>query len=218
MTPDKYPGRLILFEGPEGGGKSTLIKVMAERLRVNLGLGVVETKEPGHNTELGKRVRERLLHDKTLTNEEELRLFIEESRTDHFNVIVIPALKANKIVLCDRSSKSTLAYQYYARGMDKTDILVRDARARRNVNFDLILLLDIDPVIGLARKDRDNRFERETLEFHRKVRAGYLDMARTDVEKKWVVIDANQPLEIVQALAWSAIYDFLLNSIEVITR
>src|SRR3990167_5083453 len=162
MTPDKYPGRLILFEGPEWGGKSTLIKVMAERLRVNLGLNVVETKEPGHNTELGKRVRERLLYDKSLTNEEELALFID-GRADHFDSIVIPALKAGEIVLCDRSSKSTLAYQYYARGMCKTDIMVRDARARRNVNFDLILLLDIDPVIGLARKDRDNRFERETL-------------------------------------------------------
>src|SRR3989344_490636 len=106
MTPDKYPGRLILFEGPEGGGKSTLIKVMAERLRVNLGLNVVETKEPGHNTELGKRVRERLLYDKSLTNEEELALFID-GRADHFDSIVIPALKAGEIVLCDRSSKST---------------------------------------------------------------------------------------------------------------
>lgn len=218
MTPDKYPGRLILFEGPEGGGKSTLIKAMAERLRTSLGLSVVETKEPGHNTELGKRVRERLLHDKTLTNEEELNLFIEEGRADHFNVIVIPALKAGKVVLCDRCSKSTMAYQHYARGMDKTNILVRDARARRNVNFDLILLLDIDPVIGLARKNRDNRFEQETLEFHQKVRAGYLDMAMTDVEKKWVVIDASQPLETVQALAWNAIYDFLLKSIDTITR
>lgn len=217
MTPDKYLGRLILFEGPEGGGKSTLIKAIAERLRVNLGLSVVETKEPGHNTELGKRVRERLLHDKSLTNEQELALFIN-GRADHFEHIVIPALKAGKIVLCDRASPSTEAYQHYGRGMDKTDILVLDAEARRNVNFDLIILLDIDPVIGLARKNRDNRFEQEKLEFHQKVRAGYLDMAMTDVEKKWVVIDASQPLETVQALAWNAIYDFLLKSIDTITR
>lgn len=217
MTPDKYPGRLILFEGPEGGGKSTLIKAIAERLRVNLGLSVVETKEPGHDTWFGRRVRQSLLHDKFLTNDEELNLFIS-GRVDHFDNIVIPALKAGKIVLCDRSSPSTIAYQHYGRGMDKTDILVRDAGARKNVNFGLILLLDIDPAIGLARKNRDNRFEREALEFHQEVRAGYLDMAKTDVEKKWVVIDASQPLETVQALAWNAIYDFLLNSIDVITR
>lgn len=212
MTLDKYPGRLILFEGSEGGGKSTGIKEMARRLR-HLGLVVVETKEPGHDTPFGKQQRQTLLYDKSLTNEQELTLFID-GRADHFENIVIPALKAGKIVLCDRASPSTTAYQYYAKGMDKTDILVRDAQARRDVNFDLILLLDIDPVIGLARKDRDNRFEREDLEFHGRVRAGYLEMARTDVEKKWVVIDANQPPETVQALAWSAIYDFLLNSIE----
>lgn len=217
MTLDKYPGRLILFEGPEGGGKSTLIKAMAERLHVGLGISVVETKEPGHATEFGRMAREVLLHSESLTHEDELEIFIR-GRSDHFDNIVVPALKAGKVVLCDRSSPSTLAYQYYARGMDREDILIRDAQARKNVNFDLIILLDIDPVVGLARKDRDNRFERETFEFHQKVRAGYLDMAKTDVEKKWVVIDASQPLEIVQVLVWNAIYDFLLNSIDAITR
>jgi dTMP kinase len=140
--------------------------------------------------------------------EEELDLFIR-NRAEHFKELIIPSLKAGKIILCDRSSFSTIAYQHYGRGLDLTDILVRDAKARKNVDFDLIVLLDIDPKIGLKRKDPETRFELEKIDFHHRVRRGYLEQAKMDFDKKWIVIDASQPEEIVKEQVREVILKFL---------
>ncbi len=194
----KYPGVLILFEGCEGAGKSTLIRTLGEILR-NRICDVVETKEPRG------RARDILLNpNHFLTPKEELTIFID-GRAEHFSEVVIPALKRGDVVLCDRSTYSTIAYQHYGRGLDLTDILVRDAKARQNIDFDLIILLDIDPEIGLKRKKPETRFELEAINFHYCVRNGYLEQAENDPEGKWVIIDASLPFEAVEAKALKAI-------------
>lgn len=198
----KYPGKLILFEGCEGAGKSTLIRAFGEILR-NKGYDVVETKEPRG------RARDILLDpNHPLTPKEELTIFID-GRAEHFSEIIIPALKRGNIILCDRSTYSTIAYQHYGRGLDLTDILVRDAKARRNIGFDFIILLDIDPEIGLKRKKPETRFELETINFHRRVRKGYLEQAENDYGGKWAVIDAAKPTNEVLDEAYKAILKFL---------
>lgn len=215
MAPRKYSGKLILFEGPEGAGKSTLIKYLAKQL---VGLGIIShvlTKEPGHDTPRGREIREILLNPKyQLSPQDEVDLFIE-GRRDHFEKIIIPALEAGKLILCDRSSPSTIAYQHYARGLDITAILVRDAWARQNISFDLIMLLDLHPTIGLKRKKPETRFEQESITFHKLVREGYLEQARHDPDKKWAILNATEPAETVAQKAWGVLYSFLLKATEV---
>jgi dTMP kinase len=186
----RYSGKLILFEGPEGAGKSTLIKALEAALS-KVGFGVVVTKEP--YGEYRKRLLE--VHPEIKPSpEQELDLFIR-NRAEHFEELVIPSLKEGKIILCDRSSPSTIAYQHYGRGLNLTDILVRDAQARKNINFDQIFLLDLNPEIGLKRKEAETRFELEKIDFHYRVRNGYLDQARDDRFGVWEVIDASKPAE-----------------------
>ena len=198
----KYPGKLILFEGGEGAGKSTLIRALAKILQ-NKICNVVETKEPrGH-------ARDILLNPNNhLTPQEELTIFID-GRTEHFSEIIIPALLRGDIVLCDRSTYSTIAYQHYGRGLDLTDILVRDAAARKNINFDLIILLDINPEIGLKRKKPKTRFELEAMNFHHCVRHGYLEQAENDSNGNWVIIDASLLFDIVKNKASESILAIL---------
>lgn len=199
-----YPGRLIVFEGCEGAGKSTVIKILATYLK-HVGCEVVETKEPYGD------YRKRLLDanpEIKLGPEQELDLFIE-NRNEHFKELIIPSLKEGKIILCDRSSPSTTAYQHYGRGLNLTDILVKDAMARKNVNFDLIILLDIDPAIGLSRKNPETRFEFENIDFHRRVRQGYLEQAQRDPTKKWIVIDASKSESEVVEEVFNSVLKFL---------
>jgi len=198
----KYPGKLILFEGCEGAGKSTLIKALGEILRKRY-YSVIETKEPRG------RARDILLNPKHfLTPKEELTIFVD-GRAEHFSEIIIPSLLRGDIILCDRSSPSTIAYQYYGRGLDLTDILVRDVKARQNVDFDLIVLLDVNPEIGLSRKEPETRFELEAINFHHCVRNGYLEQAENDPDGKWVIIDASKLAETVLNEACEAVFQFL---------
>jgi len=198
----RYPGKLILFEGCEGSGKTTLIKSLGEILRHKVG-DVVETEEPrGHARDIV------LNPDHPLTPKEELTIFID-GRAEHFSEIIIPALKRGDVVLCDRSTYSTIAYQHYGRGLDLTDILVRDVKARQSVGFDLIILLDIDPEIGLRRKKLETRFELEKIEFHERVKFGYLEQAKNNLDKKWVIIDASLPFDMVKTKALESILAIL---------
>lgn len=202
--PHEFPGVLIIGEGGEGAGKSTILKLLAAYLR-KIGYEVVETKEP-----YGE-YRKRLLdtHPEIKPSpEEELDLFIR-NRAEHIIELIKPALIAGKIVLGDRFSDSTVAYQHHGRGLDLTMILVKDAQARQNISPDLTILFDIDPVVGLQRKESKNRFELENIEFHRRVRQGYLEQEKLDPDKKWVVIDASQPKETVFNEAREAILEFL---------
>lgn len=200
-------GKLILFEGPEGGGKSTMVKFFAERLR-QVGFDVVETKEPSG------AFREKLLSVQSeITPEEELDLFMQD-RAEHFKNVVIPALKEGKIILCDRSSPSTIAYQCYGRGLDYEMVVSKDYEARQGIGFDLVIFLDVPTDVGLARKDKDNRFEMESVKFHELVREGYLRQALPLLHDprrdwKWVTIKSNRPLKEVKEYVWRELQKIL---------
>lgn len=206
MQPHPYPGKLIVFEGGEGSGKTSHIQLIADDLR-NTGRSVVFTKEPG-TTEKGQKIRKILLDQNTqLTAEEELDLFIE-NRKDIFETIVIPALEQGDIILGDRSSPSTLAYQHFGRGVDRATIEKKDRAARYNIGFDLVILLDVDPAVGLARARLISRFELEQIQFHKRVRAGYLTLAHEN-SKHWFVVSAEQPFAIITAHIWKRVKQLL---------
>ncbi len=193
-------GKLILFEGGEKAGKSTQIKILAERLKES-GVGALVTKEPG-GTEEGKEIRQKLLYG-NLPPKQELNLFIED-RTIHFGKLVLPALARGDWVLCDRSSPSTIAYQHYGRGMNLENIRERDRRARQGRDFDLIILLDMEPQKAMARTERETIFEKENWEFHDKVRQGYLEQAN-NIPEQWLVLDASESVENVSEKIWQEI-------------
>ena len=166
-------GKLITFEGPEGSGKSTQIKLLANYLS-GAGCEVVITREPG-GTPLAEHFREILKHHHTqekIHPSTELFLF-EAGRAQNVNEVIKPALAAGKIVLCDRFTDSTIAYQGYARGQDLHMLETLNRLALNGVEIALTILLDLPPEVGFARAARRvetqnsfDRMESETLAFH----------------------------------------------------
>lgn len=183
----------ITFEGPEGSGKSTQAQALHRHL-VETGLAVVLTREPG-GTALGDSLRRLLMDavDVPIDPRAETLLFAA-ARAQLVAEVIAPALAAGKVVICDRYSDSTIAYQAYGRGLEPHAV-------RRVVDFatgglqpDLSVLLDLPPEDGLKRKKAEpvDRFERETLDFHRRVREGYLSLAGQSPER-WLVVDGTLP-------------------------
>ncbi len=196
-------GRFIAFEGVEGAGKSTHLRLAAAALRAR-GFDVVETREPG-GTGLGLEIR-RLLMDTRADPplpEAELFLYLAD-RAQHVAAVVLPALSAGKLVLSDRFSLSTLAYQGFGRGLDLAAVRQADALARRGVWPDLTLLLDCPVALGLERAGRDDRFHREALAFHERIRAGFLQLVQKSATP-YAVIDSTQEPPAVQAAILQAI-------------
>lgn len=188
----------ITFEGPEGSGKSTQARLLAEWL-AEQGLDVRFTREPG-GTPIGDRIRQILLSPNSagLTPEAEVLLF-SASRAQLVREVILPHLEQGGIVVCDRYADSTYAYQGYGRGLDM-DILRRiTAFATRGLVPDLTFLIDIPVREGLHRKrqgdgeDDWNRMEAEVLAYHERVRQGYLELARQE-PKRWVVLDGREPV------------------------
>ncbi len=191
----------ITFEGPEGGGKSTALAAVAERLRER-DLEVVTTREPGAG-EFGKTIREILLHGKDLDPRVELMLFLAD-RANHVATIIRPALEAGKIVLCDRYADSTLVYQAHARGLDETFVRAGNKFATGGLTPNRTLLFDIDPAWGLARIQSKDRLDAEPLAFHERVRAGFLREARVNPDR-WKIIDASASPGVVLESCWKSI-------------
>jgi dTMP kinase len=210
-------GRFITFEGPEGCGKSTQLGVLYEKL-AGQGIEVLKTREPG-GTATGEQIRGLLQHDaagERLAERAELLLFTA-SRAQLMDQVIIPALEKGVWVLCDRFIDSTMAYQGYARGMDigMLDRINDFAICERRP--DLTILLDLEVERGFQRLEEryadgngsHDRFERETLDFHRRVRDGYHRLAENNPER-FRIIHADQPVKTVAADVWEAVNGALL--------
>jgi len=186
-------GLFVTFEGVEGCGKTTQVKRLARRLR-GLGVAVIVTLEPG-GTSIGKNIRRVLLDskNKALTPLAELMLYAAD-RAQHVEEIIQPALKSGKWVICDRFSDATVVYQGAARGQDRNLIRLLNKVVTQGIRPHLTFLLDCPVEVGLRRalgrnmKGQD-RFEKEAVSFHLKVRKGYLDLARKN-KKRFVILDA----------------------------
>jgi dTMP kinase len=187
-------GKFITIEGCEGVGKSTLLKGLREYLEQN-GIQAVFTREPG-GTPVAEKIRAVILDadNAEMTDTAELLLYAA-ARAQHSEEKIIPALKEGKLVVCDRYSDSTLAYQGYARGIDKQLIRSLNAIAECGVTIDATVFLDLDPEKGFARKggaDKTDRLEKETLAFHKRVYAGFCEIAG---ERRVLRIDAEKSAE-----------------------
>ena len=194
-------GFFITFEGPDGSGKSTQIKRLAEQLQT-LGQDVYLTREPG-GTAISEAIRE-VLHD--LNNREmapraEILLY-SAARAQLVKQVIRPHLAAGGIVLCDRYYDSTLAYQGYGHGLDLETLRLITNFATEDLRPDLTLLLDIDAEAGLARRQQGgvewNRLDDYALAFHQRVRDGYLKLAAAEPDR-WVTFDAGQDKHTVAA-------------------
>ncbi len=200
MTP--YPGLFITLEGCEGCGKSTQARLLSNKLRQH-GLPYILTHEPG-GTPLGNKIRDilKVKRDFSIAAEAELFLFAA-SRFQLVSQVIRPALFSGKVVICDRFSDSTFVYQGYGRGLDVKMIETVNELASAGLSPDITILLDAEAEIGLGRKRNsgEDRFEAENINFHRKIRDGYLESARRQPER-WRIIQALQPQDEISRLVW----------------
>ena len=216
-NPTRPAAPWITFEGIEGSGKSTQVQRVARRLQVS-ETPVVVTREPG-GTELGRRLRAILL-DPAMAGMDptpELLLYTAD-RAQHLQQVILPALAEQRVVLCDRFLDATLAYQGYGRRLGVERILELHRRPPLDRRPDRTLLLDLDPERSLLRARRRNRktgvdetegrFEQEQLEFHRRVRQGYLELAAAEPQRIRV-IDAAGEIDEVATLIRQALLDLL---------
>ena len=200
-------GVLIVFEGVDGAGKTTQINLLAERLAKS-GYCPVMTREPG-GTRLGEAVRELLLDKKygSLSVKAEALLYAA-ARAQHVEELIAPALREGKVVLCDRFTDSTLAYQGYGRGVSLSTLEAVNEFVSCGVSPDLVLILDLSPEEGLARIDRSrrpaDRMEGEEASFYRRVREGYLNLAARR-PGRYRVVNAGRPAEEVHEEIWRAV-------------
>ncbi len=190
----------IVVEGGEGVGKSTQVARLAERLRAE-GYAVDQTREPG-GTEAGAALRTKLLHGDAIDAETELAWLLEDRRL-HVEQRIKPDLARNIVVVSDRFSPSTLAYQGVARAMGVDEVERRGAAVASGVAPDVVIVLDLPDDVAEARvtQDRD-RFEREGDDFHARVRAAYRELAPV---RGWVVVDANGSPDEVAERVWAAV-------------
>jgi dTMP kinase len=195
-------GKFIVFEGVEGAGKTTQIQKTADWLQNHYGQDklIITTREPG-GTKLGRKIRQLLLDDADdeVDRRTELLLYGAD-RAQHVASTIAPHLDRGNIVLCDRFTDSTIAYQGYGRGFDLDEIDRVNQLATGGLQSDLTFWLDLDVSIGLERvskRGQPDRMERANLDFHQRVRQGYQELANIYLDRI-VRIDANQAEEIVQ--------------------
>jgi len=207
MTAEK--SLFVTFEGGEGCGKSSQSRALYRRLH-NLELPVLLVHEPG-GTPLGKRITRLLKWDKrcTLSPLAELCLF-NASRSELVASVIRPHLENGFIVICDRYTDSTIAYQSYGRRLPRDIVQQVNNAATGGLEPDITILLDLDVTEGLARKKKavPDRFEVEALVFHKRVRQGFLELARQD-SKRWLVIDAALSPLTIRQMIWRRLTPWL---------
>lgn len=199
-------GKFITFEGIEGSGKSTQVRLLAEALGKK-GISCITTREPG-GTSFGEKIREIILQDtSSLAPITELLLYLA-ARAEHVKEVIVPALRNGIWVISDRYSDATIAYQGYGRGLDIDEIVRLNRVVTGGLIPDITFLLDIPVEAGLNRAmerlkgkgAEPDRFERESIEFHMRVRDGYLRLAEMESERIKVIDalgDENQIHKIV---------------------
>jgi dTMP kinase len=207
----------ITLEGIEGSGKTTQIDFLVQYFE-NQGRQCVTTREPG-GTPIGGKIRAILLapESEDLDPTSELLLYMAD-RAQHINSVIKPSVAAGKIVVCDRYFDATLVYQGFARELDIGIIQRLHALLFDNLKPDLTFLLDLEPREGLARawkqihggqrSNGESRFEKETLAFHKKVRAGYLELARLEPDR-FRIIDATRDVRQVRGDIYNVLNAFL---------
>jgi dTMP kinase len=206
---DDTRGYLITFEGSEGSGKSTQVARIANRFS-DAGYDVLVTREPG-GTKIGEEIRRVLMHaddGETMTPEAELLLFAA-SRAQLVREVIRPALDAGKIVLCDRFMDSTTVYQGVGRKIDSGPVHMINTFAVGQLVPDVTVVIDVPAEQGFERirhrvSDMPDRKESESIEFYKKVREGYLMLAKALVER-FVIIDGTQEPDAVEKNIWRSL-------------
>lgn len=207
-------GLFISFEGPEGAGKSTQIRRLAERLRAS-GVTVLETREPG-GTPLGERIRALLLDPGGVAICAKAEALLHNAaRAQHVEAVIEPALARGEVVVCDRFADSTLAYQGGGRGLDQVGLRQLQSFTVGPTQPDLRILVDVPIQIGLDRRmraaDTVNRLDAESLAFHERVRAAFLELVRAAPDR-WVVVDGSKEPDDVEQSIWRAVSPRMLSA------
>lgn len=189
-------GIFISFEGIEGSGKTTQARLLYDYLCAK-GLNPVLTEEPG-GTEIGREIRKILLSLGHLNMHPVTELLLyNASRSQHVNEVILPAIKSGRVVITDRFSDSTFAYQGWGRGLDRDIISRIDEISTGGFRPDITILIDVDVNVGLLRNRKANKVDRielEEIEFHRRVRDGYLEIARQQ-PRRIKIIDGSKGIE-----------------------
>lgn len=204
MSSEAPRGLFVTLEGGEGAGKSTQLEALAERTRA-LGIETVTTREPG-GTALGERLRAALLSsdDGEIDERAELLVF-NAARAQLVAEVIRPALDRGALIICDRFSDSSVAYQQYGRGLSADVVGAAIELATGGLTPDLTLLLDLEPSVGHGRRaGADDYLERADAEFHQRVRAGFNALAAAEPDR-WLVLDAALPATEVTELAWARV-------------
>ena len=207
-TPPRRAGLFIVFEGPEGAGKSTQLAMLADRLRAS-GRRCVLTREPG-GTVAGDAIRAVLLDPaQSITPMTEFLLY-SASRAQLVTEVISPALAAGDDVISDRFTGASVAYQGYGRGLDLGFVTALNERVTEGLAPDLTILLDIDPETGLGRvaaRSGLDRLEAESVAFHARVREGFVAQSRSD--RTWLLIDGAADKDEVAGVIWRAVEPLL---------
>lgn len=188
----------ITFEGPDGSGKTTQARLLAEYLQAR-GYPVIYTREPG-GTEISEQIRDVILstRNQAMQSQAEVLLF-SAARAQIVAELIRPALAADQIVICDRYYDSTLAYQGYGLGLDLDALRAITRFATGGLVPDLTFYVDVPAEIGLARRHRGetNRLDQKDVAYHTRVRNGYLELARVEPQR-FIVIDGTRAMDLVQ--------------------
>ena len=195
-------GLFLTLEGGDGVGKSTLQRSLNQRIS-EAGLEVIMCRAPG-GTILGEKLRDALLGSKKKEVDALAELFVFlAARTLLSTEIIKPALERGAVVICDRFADSSIAYQHYGRGIEKSIIEDLNTIATTGLMPDRTILLDLDPSVGAKRKGQAQDYmEQETIDFHNRVREGYMYLAR-ESPGRWLIVDALQNEDVIFDLVWS---------------